>query len=469
MLLALAPTAPAASEGGPLTQRCRAISEALHGPCRGGEQLAADAAATCRWAGVPDSSCGLPLAPRVSAAAVARYRASWVHRALSLQYELGNDVPLRNAPWVGTHNSFNSVAEMGPTLSDLDSNQQLSLTDQLQLDVRSLELDLHWFLSARSGLARAPVVCHAEGNHAGCTVERELGPVLDEIAAWLRKPANAGQVLLLYLEDHLDGEQGYDAAAAALRERLGRLVYRPPGGGGCTELPLGLTRDDVLAAGAQVIIVSGCGAGAAWASQIFTWRQHRETRPVGYTDFPGCGRDFDRATYDSTIIRYFEDSTWLTAQAAPLGLSSTDDGITPATAAAMARCGVDLTGMDQLLPGDGRLASLVWSWAPGQPAAGDCAVQVVSRSLPYGRWQSRPCGERHPVACRAAGGAWSVATPAVPEAAAPALCSRMGASFAVPRTGYEAQLLRLAMQAAGAGEAWLAYRRAGATWAATGG
>ena len=51
----------------------------------------------------------------------------WTQRALGLQYELASDMPLRNTPWVGTHNSFNSVAEMGPALSPLDSNQKLPI------------------------------------------------------------------------------------------------------------------------------------------------------------------------------------------------------------------------------------------------------------------------------------------------------------------------------------------------------
>src|SRR4051794_37516564 len=76
---------------------------------------------------------------------------AWTQRALALQYELGSDMPLRNAPWAGTHNSFNSSAEMGPTLSAMDSNQGLPLQDQLALGIRSLELDVHWFPSASAG------------------------------------------------------------------------------------------------------------------------------------------------------------------------------------------------------------------------------------------------------------------------------------------------------------------------------
>jgi hypothetical protein len=394
---------------------------------------------------------------QVSKPPIDAYLGSWAHRALGLQYALANDVPFRDAPWVGTHNSFNSIAEMGPTLSTLDSNQQLSLTDQLRIDVRSLELDVHWFASVQTGLAQTPVVCHAQSNHLGCSIERTLPSVLAEIAAWLR--AHPDQVLLVYVEDHLDGQPGYDAGAAALHAAFGSLLYAPPAGGACTPLPLDLTRDRVLAAGAQVVVASRCGQGAAWHGVAFDWSSHLETRPVGFQDYPSCGPDFTRAQYDGNLVRYFEDSTLVTATATGLGQASEDDGITPATAAAMMRCGVDLLGVDQLHPEDGRLEALVWSWAPGQPGAtGDCALQ-----RPDGRWETGDCAVPNRVACRAPDGTWSVPAGVVAQAGAAAVCQAAGAVFATPRTGYENQLVKGA--AAGA-PVWIADHRAGAGWQA---
>lgn len=444
--LVAGPVSFAASEGGALTQTCRGVNEGLRGPCRGTEQVASAAVATCRYAGGPEAAC-----PR---AAIDAYESSWVHRALAFQYELGGDVPLRNAPWVGTHNSFNSTAEMGPTLSDTDANQQLSLTDQLRLDVRSLELDVHTLPSIHAGVKKAPVVCHGRGAdqaHAGCSIEKTLDTVLAELRGWLRE--HPDQILLLYVEDHADGQAGHDDAAAVIDGQLGDALYRPSGAG-CTKLPLDLTREQIRAAGKQVLIVSGCGEGAAWQHAAFDWSSHGEERPLGYTDFPACGRDFTRAFYDTQLVRYYEDSTGLTAGASAVGQASVDDGITPETAGRLARCGVDLTGFDQLLPDDGRLAASVWSWAPNEPGAGDCAI---ARS--DGRWEARSCDEAHPVACKAADGSWEFIGPPVPAAAAEGRCA--DGEVAVPRTGYENALLR----AADGPEAWLGIRRNGGRWA----
>ena len=379
----------------------------------------------------------------------------WTQRALALQYELAGDLDLRNAPWVGTHNSFNSVAEMGQTLSTFDSNQQIPIVDQLEQGIRSIELDLHWFPSA-SGGGFAPVVCHARGEeegHLGCTAEKEFGVVLGDVAGWLR--AHPGEVLLLYIEDDL-GSQGHDTAAARLSEKLGDLIYLPAAGAqGCAPLPMTLTRNAVRAAGKQVIAVSGCGKGTAWPGLIFDWSYREEERPRGYRDFPDCDPTIPRATYDAKLIRYYEDSTQLTAT-----VGSPDEGISLETAGRLARCGVDLTGFDQLLHDDPRLQGMVWSWSPDQPAEGRCAIQSAD-----GRWRVLPCRRRRRVACRAADGSWAVSKRKVRAGRARRLCSRRSKVHAVPRTGYEGQLLRAAMTLRGARAVWLGYRRGPSGWA----
>jgi hypothetical protein len=176
------------------------------------------AAATCRRDPAGREECAQLLGTTdASAAAVRAYEGSETSRALDLQRALGDGLPLQAGLWIGTHNSANSTSESA-TLSQSDSNQQLSLTDQLRLDVRSLELDAHWFPSLRSA-GQAPVLCHAEASHAGCSTERLLETGLAEVAAWLE--AHPGEVVLLYLEDHLDGLEGHDRAAADVQAAFG--------------------------------------------------------------------------------------------------------------------------------------------------------------------------------------------------------------------------------------------------------
>ena len=458
-LAALVATGPAQAQLPSVDEACSGTvgSEAF---CIGLQKLAERASAECRRVGIPEELCYTGFGRPVTQASVDAYRSSWVHRALEFQYELAHDVPFRDTPWIGTHNSFNSTSET-PTLSHTDSNQQLSLADQLDIDMRSLEIDVHWFVSPRAGPdavetgGRAPVVCHgrpADEMHAGCSSERLLSEVLVEINDWLN--SHRKEVLLLYVEDAFDDSTGYAKTAEVLEQGLRRpsaeggrsLIHHPKAAPDkCTRLPLGLTRRQVLDAGAQVVVVSSCGNG--WGGTVFDWDPvEKESRPQGFEGSPKCGPDFTRADYDNFVVRYFEDSTWIATTPA----ASTDDGITPETAAAMTRCGVDLFSMDQILPEDGRLESLVWTWTAGDPPrAGECAVQRADT-----RWATRACAEAKPAACRTPDGSWVLTTEPVTFGDATARCADAGARFDLPRTGYDNVKLRDVAGAAG-GEVWL--------------
>ena len=139
------------------------------------------------------------------------------------------------------------------------------------------------------------------------------------------------------------------------------------------------------------------------------------------------------------------------------GQATPDDGLRPETVAATPRCGVDLLGLDQLVPGDGRLEALVWSSAPGQldAAAGSVAVQPASD----GRWDAGTGRGRLAAACRLPDGGWTVTGPG-PRVSAPGL--ELGGVFAVPQRGRDAQLLHEAPSRAGADRVWLALESAGA-------
>jgi len=386
--------------------------------------------------------------------------ARWVRKALRLQYELASDVELRNAPWVYTHNSYNSDAEMGATLSNRDPNQSIAILDQLDEGVRSLEIDTHLFTSPQDPRVgpRGPVVCHARGEdegHAGCTTEKPLVTVLRDVRGWLDR--HPDQVLLLYLESHLESPEGYAAGADSVEETLGGLVHRPAGRGArCEALPLDLTRDALRAARKQVVIMGPCGEGNRWQGYVFDEKPRKTgSDNSAFRDYPDCGPDFTRAQYDGQVIRYYEDGTQLSRS-----VNGATDPIDGALTARMTRCGVDLIGFDFLARGDPRLAALVWSWAPGQPTArGSCSVQRSDS-----RWETRACTERHRVACRDAAGQWFVPRGRVIARAAPRLCASARVANGVPRTGFDGQQLRAAMVRGPAATTWLGLRLRTSGW-----
>jgi hypothetical protein len=325
------------------------------------------------------------------------------------------------------------------------------------MGIRGIELDLHWTAHPTGTAAtggRAVVLCHGRSEsagpttiHLGCSVDRLMEEGLAEIRAFLDRPGNERELVLLYLENQLDGDPvAHDLAAAALDSILGDEVARPPAGEPCAPMPMDRTRAELLDAGHRVLIVGNCGPGA-WGSWVHERGPRWDERgnSAGYPGADGCASERAERRYDDRFIRVYEDSTWLSAM---VGSGST---VTAADVVAMVRCGVNMPGMDRLEPGDGRLDALVWSWAPGEPAA-----DPARRCTAWGtdaRFRAADCAEERGFACRLPDGGWVVPDQRGPASDAAVACASVGAAHDVPATGWDNELLRTA--AAGAGELWL--------------
>jgi hypothetical protein len=455
-LAALAVAAPSGTSATTVDDLCSQLSPS-GAPCIGADKLAERLAAECRRAGRPADDCRMPLGHRVGNDIVERYRESWLHRTAAFQYRLANGVPFRDAPWLGTHNSFNSVSDP-PTLSKTDSNQQLTIPQQLDSDMRALELDVHWVPSLDAAGQKAVVVCHGRGpdeQHFGCTNERRFGFELKQIAGWLA--GHRGQVLLLYLEDELGDPAGYVETVATLESVLGPRIYHPgkDQGKDCADLPLEVSRNAVRAAGRQVVLVGNCRSG--WASEVFGWDDvHVESGSTSkYRDFPNCDASYGRDVYDAKLVRYYEDSTFVSAAVDPTATpaQAAAEMLKPAKVFAMTRCGVNLFGFDQLLPDDGRIEASIWGWAPGKPDRPDgrCAIQRSDS-----RWATRTCSTKRRAACLVDGN-WHVTGKSYTHPAARAECRRRGGTLGLPRTGYENATLRRAAPG-DAHDLWIDYR-----------
>jgi len=449
---------------------------------RGVQQVRNGAAADCRTPlrSAPDPSAPEACAPvdgrTISEAQVEAYESGWVHQALSLQRGLDANAPLADELLPHTHNSFNASSytvgstSYYPTLTNQDPNQVYSLTDQLRMDVRALEIDVHWwpspFGNASTG-GKWVTMCHGDssivtGVHIGCTWDRPFQDGLDEVAAWLH--ANPDQFIVLYLENQLDDTSGpnpqaHAIAADLIQQHLGDLVYQPPAGQPCAPMPTGTSRADLAKGGHQVLIVGNCGPGA-WGSWVHEraphWDEHGD--PSTYGD-AACTSDLNERAKDPLLFRrQFEDSTWLTA--------TTGDGSnhlsTPATVAKMVQCGTNIIGLDQLTPQDPRLAALVWSWAQDEPdaAAGNCAYQGAD-----GRFHADACKDKRHLACVDSAGAWHVTAATTKWDNTGRLCGREfpGSHFAVPVNGLRNQQL-VDSKGASSSEVWVNYAAVNGVW-----
>ncbi|BCI87870.1 hypothetical protein NIIDMKKI_30760 [Mycobacterium kansasii] len=150
--------------------------------------------------------------------------------------------------------------------------------------------------------------------------------------------------------------------------RTDKAIYHPDPAGratnGCVPLPLQTSRNDVRAAGAQVVLVSSCIPN--WSADVFTWKgpEVESGSTPGYQPYPTCDVTYGSDVYATKLVRYYEDSTLVSALTKPTRPPANPAALTPAKVQAMTDCGVNLFGFDQLLPEDGRIQATLWSWAP---------------------------------------------------------------------------------------------------------
>jgi hypothetical protein len=225
---------------------------------------------------------------------------------------------------------------------------------------------------------------------------------------------------------------------------------------------MSLRRADVLAAGKQVVIMSGCGSGA-WNSTVFDDSVRSEEGNPEFAGYPACtSPSVVAADYGTKLVRYFEDSTLVSAAVAggDPGHRFTVDEIRD-----MVRCGVNLYGLDQVDPSDPRLEAMVWSWAPNEPTSS--AARTCAFSGNDERFHAGACNGRLRFACvDRSTGEWFVTKRAATANDGRKVCQREhpGSEFAVPGSGNHAQRLADAKTAAGVTDVWLAYAVVDGAW-----
>lgn len=394
--------------------------------------------------------------PKPPESSVDRLQSSWESRALGLERTLQNNTPLKAATFLHTHNSYNS-SKYTTAFSYLDPNQKETIKDQLRMGVRAIELDVHWYFSMEGwpwNWGKRPLLCHGQGNHLGCSsYDRHLSKGVDEVNSWIR--ANRHEVIIVYIEEHLDGR--YNDALNVFKSRVGDLVYTPNmarPGTTCEDVPMNVTKQQILNSGKNIVLwSSGCPRGE-WGRWVFRKNNNvPESNVERFTNYSGCG-NFDRNTYNTKMVRYYEDRTNLSNW-----FGGGSGKVTPQNMAEMLKCGVNLPGADKLTSTDGRVKAAVWSWHQNEPndwgGREDCAHQWGN-----GRWNDNNCNVSYRYACKDGSGNWYVTNASGPWQNGFHYCSSETggrSAYAVPVNGYENQLLHAAKRAKGSNDVWLKY------------
>lgn len=389
---------------------------------------------------------------------IENYQNSWEHQAHSLQRQLDMNVPLTRSTFLGTHNSYNSSSYTTPQ-SYFDPNQTHSIFNQLQMDIRALELDVHSFNAYNmqtKSFYKDLLLCHGTDGHIGCSpFDRSFKLGLQEIADWISQPQNAQEVLLVYIEDHIEATD-YDVAVQMIEDTIGPYIYKPQNPG-CTYLASTTTKAEVLATSKNIILISdGCN------NESFNLLVHGgfEGGPGGYptagvedlSPAPSClSGKYNQQEVKELFVRIQEDRTFLSNLVGVAGPK-----VTPEVVNTMLDCEINLIGMDKLRPFDGRLTAAIWSWEPEHPAASPTAQCAYHNS--NDKFESHDCSKILPFACRddetgdwyitAQEGTWQQGFDA---------CASGGMKFTVPFNAYDNNRLGYWKKELNIPQAWIGY------------
>lgn len=324
--------------------------------------------------------------------ALTEHYQTWAYQAYQKQDLLDNATPIAQGYNSGSHNAFNSSA-YGAVY--IDPNHSLSITEQLDIGVRTLELDVHWTHQMKDiPHGDALLLCHFGGQRGCSALERYFSDAVAEINDWVRK--NPRTVLFMGFEDYwADNEDKMLEALAPLDD----LIYKP---GTCTdflEAAKTLTEEDVLKAGKQILLVNGDCATDAWAAAAYRggW---------GYTSIAASQAD-DCLTANASwngagVQRIFEQETFFGTT------FGNDNGLySDAQIRKAQKCGVNQVSYDKLVINDPGMKASIWSWAENEPSGGaseDCAF-VRSN----GHYYDGACsGEGSYYVCKAGPNIWKV-------------------------------------------------------------
>lgn len=427
------------------------------------------------------------------------------YRAMKLQRELSADMPQSQSLVLGSHNSYNSSAYSPPYILYQHS---YTLAQQLDLGLRSLDLDVHAFPLNPSELFVTHSTCSGVGSSP--VHDLTLAEVLVEIKFWLDN--NPDEVLVLCVEPHFWGEYPsvqharfltYCEAFLGSNSGNDRLI-RP------SEIPESelftsyaswqrrliefsdMSLNELREHG-RVMFVNIGGAGEGCDDDAHYWPHDTAINNVIFGNAPSfswCSKpnwNFIEAK------RFVEDPTLGYWGSASLGAtvrncatkrspytflynntseSQLDDyGSEPPSVMREAiRAGVDSIRFDPVgksvasaghvidFPADEQMRATIWSWDYRYVAPADgvarAGMAVIDGDTARIRWEAPTADMRY--AIQDADGRWGISAERGTFSAAPAAFPD-GWNFRAPGNGFEMQNLFGAMVRAGITKVWINY------------
>jgi hypothetical protein len=384
---------------------------------------------------------------------------SWAVNALNYQRQLQLNDQMVFYEMPSTHNSAITeannygiekyfIAALGGGLDEDEGDdvgegvcQYLTLTDQLRMGVRHVEIDIWW-----DRLVDDVVVCHSpvplfpvrkvteEAEAAGLDLvwdpknmsclgtKRMFKDVLSEVRDWMVQEENKDEIVMLFFDTKFYlSNSSVTKANNDIRSVFGPMLWPVTLG-----TPLNHSAAELLAQNKRIIIENNReewlypSHGDPIVFWPTLWNDH-QFGPSDLVQFPNCTIDGDKSWYGKEWVR------------------ALDSTVTEAAT----RCGVPVVSGDYTNPDDMKL--YVWSWDQAEPSSATGCVAI----MPNGRWSTLDCSTELPYAClvdsaqSAAGFGldWKIdLNVAGPSSAGSTKCPE-GTTWSAPHNGYANSIL----------------------------
>jgi len=357
---------------------------------------------------------------------------SWQGRTLDFQYHLQDSRAMGDSLIFGTHNSFNSRAYSNPTRY-FDPQHKYSIYDQLTLGARYISLDAHWTAHTHGWpweWGTDLLLCHSGigeslGDlHVGCsTTDRKVWSGLDEIRDWFNEKKESDEVVIVSIQDETEGR--HKELYNVIKDRLGDRIYNS---GGCGKTFAELSKQDVLAAGKNVIVLM------VGRSSVDTCSGYEPLRNMAFDESPG----FSSVYEDGTLIN---DLMKLVGQKYRESISADD------IRGYVKEGEINNLELAWYTQDDGRIDAGLWSWASNEPnnhdGRQDCAAQYGrghNSDSRRSRWDDAYCDSNYRYAClNPDNSQWTVTSQSGPWEYGVEACHNLGDGyiFAAPQSGKE--------------------------------
>ncbi|XP_077240026.1 PI-PLC X domain-containing protein At5g67130-like [Tasmannia lanceolata] len=213
-------------------------------------------------------------------------------------------LPFNQYSWLTTHNSFSIFGEKSALgiFPISPTNQQDSITTQLNNGVRGLMLDMYDFLNDIW-------LCHSFGGQCyNATAFQPAINVLKEIQVFL--DANPSEIITIIIEDYVTSPQGLTKLfnAAGLRKFWFPVSRMPKNG---EDWPL---VDDMISKNQRLIVFTSKSAKEASEGIAYQWRYMVENQygdggmKVGFCPNRGESSPMNTKSRSLVLVNYFPDT-----------------------------------------------------------------------------------------------------------------------------------------------------------------